>query len=275
MDSHPRIQTQDPQSPRGLSEEEVKGRWKSFLGKWNRGELAEGWYDPEMKGRAEERFVAAAAPPANRGKLGGTAAALGIGAGVGTAYDQQHRNQDSDPDPDEDSDDDEDDYGPLLPSLPPFTSATAATAPPPHPRPKPPGPSIPTLQDLQLRREHQQRLDELAPRADPGSRERQLEKKREVSASHNAAHAAKEGGGDGGDAEVGDRELLGDGGDEDEASHKAAVKKLEKQKGERELRKEEVLRARAAEREERVAEVRRKEERTMGVLREMARQRFG
>lgn len=37
---------------------EVKGWWKSFVGKWNRGELVEGWYDFEMyvkvKVRVEE-----------------------------------------------------------------------------------------------------------------------------------------------------------------------------------------------------------------------------
>jgi hypothetical protein len=32
-----------------LSEDEVKGRWKSFMNKWNRSELAEGWYDPKAK----------------------------------------------------------------------------------------------------------------------------------------------------------------------------------------------------------------------------------
>ena len=42
----------------GLSEDEVKGRWKSFLNKWNNGgELAEGWYDPETKSKADARFV--------------------------------------------------------------------------------------------------------------------------------------------------------------------------------------------------------------------------
>ncbi len=31
---------------------EAKGRWKSFIGKWNRGELSEGWYDPETLAKA-------------------------------------------------------------------------------------------------------------------------------------------------------------------------------------------------------------------------------
>ena len=41
-----------------LTEDEVKGRWKSFIGKWNRGELAEGWYDVDTKKKADGRFAA-------------------------------------------------------------------------------------------------------------------------------------------------------------------------------------------------------------------------
>jgi hypothetical protein len=36
-----------------ISSDEAKGRWKSFIGHWNRGELAEGWYDPSVKAKAE------------------------------------------------------------------------------------------------------------------------------------------------------------------------------------------------------------------------------
>ncbi len=35
-----------------LDQIEAKGRWKSFIGKWNRGELSEGWYDPETLAKA-------------------------------------------------------------------------------------------------------------------------------------------------------------------------------------------------------------------------------
>ena len=49
----------------------------------------------------------------------------------------------------------------------------------------------------------------------------------------------------------------------------------ERKKNERELRKEEILRARAAEREVRMQVAREKEEKTMSVFREIARQRFG
>ncbi|KAJ8061375.1 hypothetical protein OCU04_010431 [Sclerotinia nivalis] len=37
-----------------LGDTEVKGRWKSFMGKWNRGELSEGWYDPSTLRKAQE-----------------------------------------------------------------------------------------------------------------------------------------------------------------------------------------------------------------------------
>ncbi|KAK5731589.1 hypothetical protein LTR17_011295 [Elasticomyces elasticus] len=242
-----------------LSEDEVKGRWKSFLGKWNRGELAEGWYDPEMKAKADERYV----PPSKAAKV---VAAPKAGQGAGA---DGRREDVSDEDEDED-----DGYGPALPD------AARRKA----------GPSVPGFQDIQQRREQavedreaqrtdmryerkqdrnlaKERLDELVPRADAGSRERQLEKKREVTAGNRAFRDAKEGG----DVEVGDRDLLGD----DADSHKAELKKMEKQKSERELRKEEVMRAREAEREERVADYRRKEDKTMSMLKEIAKQRFG
>lgn len=40
-----------------LDEREVKGRWKSFVGKWNRGELAEGWYDRQTRDKANASFA--------------------------------------------------------------------------------------------------------------------------------------------------------------------------------------------------------------------------
>ncbi|EMC92792.1 hypothetical protein BAUCODRAFT_142356 [Baudoinia panamericana UAMH 10762] len=194
-----------------LDEYELKGRWKSFLGKWNRGELSKGWYDPEAKRRADARHTV--------------------------------------------------------------------------------GPAVPTLQDLQVRQEmvkedlqllatdrrnerqqerkaQKERLKELAPRAQPGSKERQIERKRETAAANRAFRDAKESG----DAEVGEGELMGDAGLD---SYKAKLKAMERQKNEREIRKEEVLRARAAEREERLAVHRAKEEKTVQMLKELARQRFG
>ncbi|KAK3072694.1 hypothetical protein LTR53_006352 [Teratosphaeriaceae sp. CCFEE 6253] len=240
-----------------LSEEEVRGRWKSFLNKWNRGELAEGWYDPEAKRKADERYVTAPARPTpSRPTAAPSTRARSPAEDVGS------------------SEGEDDGYGPALPN-----AARRKV-----------GPSIPGYQDLQAKREQdaedrdasradaryerkqdsklaQSRLDELAPRADPGSRERQLEKKREITAGNHAFRDAEEGG----EVEVRDSDLLGD----DRDGHKAELKQMEKKKNERELRKEEVLRARAVEREERLAEYRRKDDRTMDMLKEIAKQRFG
>ena len=239
-----------------LSEDEVKGRWKSFVPKWNAGVLAEGWYDPALKERADARA-----------------------AESGSQVDKKPQHHDREVTPamkDEANEDSSDDaYGPALPE-----SSRKS------------GPVIPSLQDLQDRQElneedraaelsslrqsrkedralQKSRLDELAPRADPGTRERQLEKKRETAASNRAFAEAKEGGAM---EEVGDGDLMGDDGVD---GYKKRVKEQERKKSEREVRKEEVLRARAAEREERMAKARGKEEKTMGMLREIARQRFG
>lgn len=239
----------------GLSEDEVKGRWKSFLRKWNAGELAEGWYDPEVKKKADARaadFGQQIVKQRPDKKAGDQA---------------QARDEDSE-------DDDADGYGPALPD-------TARRS----------GPAVPSLQDLQHRQEltsedriahlsglqhdrkadrqlQAQRLEELAPRADPGSRERQLEKKSEATASNRAFADAKESGAD----EVGDGDLMGDDGVE---GYKKQMKETQRKKSEREVRKEEVLRARAAEREERVQKARVKEDKTMDMLKGLARQRFG
>lgn len=237
-----------------LGEDEVKGRWKSFLRKWNAGELAEGWYDPEVKRKADARA-------AEYEHENGQAA---VDKRAATAENAR-----------EDSDDSDDDgYGPALPD-----NARRS------------GPAIPGLQDLQHRQElddedravhraslrherkddrkqQSQRLDELAPRAEPGTRERQLEKKREVAASNRTFAESK----DGGAEEVAEGDLMGDDGVD---GYKRKMKERERAKSEREVRKEEVLRARMAEREERLAKQRSKEEKTMEMLRGLARERFG
>ncbi|KAK6361856.1 hypothetical protein TWF730_005568 [Orbilia blumenaviensis] len=146
------------------------------------------------------------------------------------------------------------------------------------------GAKPPTTQDLELQREldqeeadlsradlryerkrerklEKERLDELVPRAEVGSRERQLEKKRETAASNKAFADAKAGDME----EVGESALMG--GEESFQQHKAA---LDRKKNERELRKEALLRARKAEREERLQVHRAKEEQTMKMLRALA-----
>ena len=115
------------------------------------------------------------------------------------------------------------------------------------------------------RKAQKEALDELVPRAEPGSRERQLEKKKELNdkmASFREKSPVDE---------VDDSTLMGGGG-ESLAQKKAA---LERKKNDRELRREQILKARIAEREERVQGMREKEERTMAMLKTLAAKQFG
>jgi hypothetical protein len=175
----------------------------------------------------------------------------------------------------------EDDFGPA----PPTQAARQAG----H------GPTIPNLDDLTYRNEmrneegaqdrsnymddvrferkqdrkaQKDRLEELVPRADPGSRERQLEKKHETTSALQSFRDAKEAG----DVEVNESELMGDDGID---GYKKKKQEVERQKNEREIRKEEIMRARAAEREERLSERRAKESQTMDFLKQIAKERFG
>lgn len=116
------------------------------------------------------------------------------------------------------------------------------------------------------RKLQKERLEELNPRAEPGSKERQLEKKREKAVANRDFREAKSPGAE----EVGESELIGG-----EDGIKAHLQAAQRKKSERELRKEEVLRAREAEREERLAIHRAKEDKTMEMLKALARQRYG
>jgi hypothetical protein len=116
------------------------------------------------------------------------------------------------------------------------------------------------------RKSQKERLEELNPRAEPGSRERQLQKKREKAVTNRAFREEKSPGAE----EVGESQLIGG-----EDGIKAHIQANQRKKSERELRKEEVLRAREAEREERLAHHRAKEDKTMEMLRSLARQRYG
>jgi hypothetical protein len=110
--------------------------------------------------------------------------------------------------------------------------------------------------------------DEVAPRAEPGTRERQLEKRREAAAANRAFADAR-----GASPEAApDAELMGN---DDFASLKKEKDREQRKKNEREIRREEIMRARAAEREERVQKYREKEEETIGWLQALAKQRFG
>ena len=223
-----------------LNEREVRGRWKSFLRRWNDGALSEGWYESGFRARVAER------------------------RGVG-GVDRMDWGQEEE--------DDDDDYGPAVPA-----------------KVRSLGPTIPDLQDLQYRRElvqdehdarradgrfdrkkarqvDKERMEELAPRGDPGSHERRVEKRREASVTKRAVAEARDG-----VEEMGDGEIMGD--DEGIAGFKMKVRERERAKNAREIRREEVLRAREAERETKVAKLREKEEKTVAMLREIARQRF-
>jgi hypothetical protein len=118
------------------------------------------------------------------------------------------------------------------------------------------------------RKSQKEALDELVPRAEAGTRERRLEKKAEVNAKMASFRERSPGA-----AEVPESELLGGG--DSISDFKKQKQEFERKKNERELRKEEILRARAAEREERLEEYRVKEEGTMAMLKALAKQNFG
>ncbi|KAJ5287533.1 hypothetical protein N7478_003219 [Penicillium angulare] len=258
-----------------LSEDEVKGRWKSFIHKWNRAELAEGWYDPATLERARQSV--AERPPAVSGKRDSPEYAQ-------DEQDTKDTSQAQEP-ADDDDDEDDDDYGPTLPNPNSTRQVTHS------------GPTIPKMQDLEMKREsaledaragreefrqqhrsekrsHKAAMknleEEIAPRAEPGTRERQLEKRREAAASNRAFADAR-----GGSPEAAPEADLMGSGDNDLASLKKEKEQQQRKKNERELRREEILRARTAEREERVQQYREKEEETIGWLKTLAKQRFG
>lgn len=117
-----------------------------------------------------------------------------------------------------------------------------------------------------------QRIEELAPKAMGGTKERQMEKRREQASANRAFAEAKASGGD--MADVDESDLLGaahDGVD----GYKRQVKEMERKKNEREIRREEIMRARREEREARARDIQDREDRTMMGLIELARQRFG
>ncbi|PKY08198.1 hypothetical protein P168DRAFT_294309 [Aspergillus campestris IBT 28561] len=273
-----------------LDDEEVKGRWKSFVGKWNRGELAEGWYDPAMLDRARKSAQenppplssSRRPPPAsrnspdyNRGVSEGGEAPAPEGNRIGE-------------DEGGDDDDDDEDYGPSLPRFDPRARGGPSS-----------GPTIPTMQDLDLRKEsaredalearhdwrkeqryekqsHRAEMrhiqDEVAPRAEPGTHERRMEKRAENAAANRSFAEGRRGGSP--TEGMPDDELMGSGENELTAIRKDREREQRK-KNDREIRREEIMRARAAEREERVQQYRQKEDETIGWLKTLAKQRFG
>ncbi|KAF7715677.1 Uncharacterized protein PECH_001553 [Penicillium ucsense] len=239
----------------------------------NHGELAEGWYDPDTLKRARQNAAEYASAPIERAsptyeREDSTVAASAVHP---TAEEE------------DDGDEDGEEYGPTVP-ISGFTKNFT------HP-----GPTIPNMQDLELKRElaaedaiaaredsrqqyrselrsHRQEVrhieDEILPRAEPGTRERQLEKRREAAAANRAFADARAGSPEA----APDAELMGD---SDLSTFKKEKEKEQRKKNEREIRREEIMRARAAEREERVQKYREKEQETIGWLQALAKQRFG
>lgn len=249
----------------------------------NDGKLAEGWYDPRTLMKAINsnratlgRNADAAAKRESEGNIKQT-------TGQGTTEPKYNR-QDEER---EDMDDDE--FGPTLPhSDLNFSKTQSSTRS---------GPSIPRFDDLQHARElaaedalasrkqaakdhladrkseqaiRRSHLDDIAPRAEPGTRERQLEKRRELAASNRTFASAKT---DPTDVELPESDVMG--GEEGPGELKRLKETEERKRTEREIRREEVMRAKKEERELRMREMKEKEEKTMEMLREIARARFG
>ncbi|KAK4190757.1 RNA helicase [Podospora australis] len=252
-----------------LSETEVRGRWKSFVGKWNRGELAEGWYDPEM-------FHAHANDEIPAQQHEDTPSAANSPLPVEKA-DREYDRKDEDNNEEDDSD-----YGPPPPPPPGQHGSSSA---------RPHGPGIPSRDDLTLRDElnaeeshaallqhrwerKQHRLgekallEELVPRAEPGSRERKLEKKKEVNEKMKGFREK-----DTGVEEVNESELIG--GDDTVEEYKRLLALRQSKKNERKSRREEEEMIRRAERQERVQAYKEREDRVIEELRKIAQERFG
>ncbi|KAK4199743.1 hypothetical protein QBC40DRAFT_202167, partial [Triangularia verruculosa] len=242
-----------------LLETEVKGRWKSFIGKWNRGGLSTEWY------------THASLPPPPSPLLSPL-----------SSYPPLEFTPHPPPIPQVDDDDDE--YGPVLPNQTRTTRTTTSL----H------GPLIPSRDDLLgrnetldsdrqyalevhrherkiFRKEHKELLDDLLPKADPGSRERKLEKKRELTDKLKSFSQAKDAGAM---EEVNERDLMGGG--DDALEELQRVKRLREQKqNQRQGKREEEEMLRRKEREERVRGYREREEKVMEGLRGLVRERFG
>ena len=255
-----------------MDEREAKGRWKSFVRKWNAGELAMGWYDPETFGRvaqnADYNHMPAREQRENQSPQRHQAE---------KTRDEKEESEGSDG-----TGEDGEDIGPALP--PTHRDGARHAAP------------LPTMQDLHLRdelvaeetsissaagvadirharrldrKEQKDRLEELVPRADAGSHERRLEKKREVNDKMRSFREKSPAAA----AEADEGELMGD--ESSLAEIKREKEARERKKSERELRREEFRRAKMAEREVRVREYREREQETVEMFRELVRRRGG
>lgn len=127
------------------------------------------------------------------------------------------------------------------------------------------------------RRELQERQDEQAelllgrPSRGGGGREAQIEKRREQNRSNREFEEARRGGG--GDDEISEDILLGGG------SFREAIQQRDRRQDQQSAKREDAREARRAEREQEMAnkreEYRSKEDRTMQMLKDLAKSRFG
>ncbi|KAK3484741.1 hypothetical protein B0T13DRAFT_485122 [Neurospora crassa] len=252
-----------------LDDYELRGRWKSFVKKWNRGELAEGWYDPErFAGAAKEaaaegrvpRSIAEASSLKEKDRKGRAVSTMSEGdnpesttarPSIETSDTPQ---RDSNPpqilqDQQEAEDDASDsDYGPHSPR--PTLAEESATQ------------RASSLEALRAQRKadralQKERLEDLVPRADAGTRERRLEKRKELNEKLKSFREPSPGG------EVAESELMGEGDGGGLEEYKRMMKREEVKKTERQLRREEMERARAAERKKRIQEAKEREDRVM------------
>ncbi|KAK7742364.1 hypothetical protein SLS53_004509 [Cytospora paraplurivora] len=273
-----------------LDSHEARGRWKSFVNKWNRAELAEGWYDPEMFERVVREAPARSTRPhvvheeKEETYTHDTDEPQGLQESSTPAGSGRDGQPDVYRDARDENEEDEDDY---IPPLPPGQQPAGANSGGTSRH----GPGIPTTTDLMLQREadaeahesrvselrlarkadraqQKERLDEIIPRAEPGTRERKLEKKALVNDKMRAFREK-------GDAmeEVGEGDLMGGGDSLDD--YRRAAKEQQRKKTDRELRREAEARAKAEEREQRLREWREREEEKLRGLKELARARFG
>ncbi|KAG5914007.1 hypothetical protein E4U53_004732 [Claviceps sorghi] len=254
-----------------MDEREARGRWKSFAKKWNRGELVEGWYDPDTFAKCASEYEAVGeAGWASQEDDGDEDHGRGGRAGDAAAGVKSGWNDD-----DGDGDGDGDDYAPVLPGERPRVRAGAKSA---------------TMQELSLRDElveeeratqrqelrqarredralQKERLEELVPRAEAGTRERKLEKKKEVNEVMRQFRDKSPG------VEVAEAQLMGGGDGVDD--YKREREKEKRRRTARQIRREEFERAKMEEMEHRRKLWREREAGTVDMLRELARQRFG
>ncbi|KAG0635460.1 hypothetical protein HOY80DRAFT_927193 [Tuber brumale] len=255
-----------------LDRAEAKGRFKRFVTHYNHGELARGWYDRIVNRKASDLTRAPEEQKSNSRKDEDSAWLERKRRRMHTPQSDKKGESEEENESENGESSEEEIVGPLLPGQQPSKRSRAR------------GPTIPSTEDLDLQKEllredrtlqhldlrharkqerklEKERLEELVPRAPPGTHERQLEKKAELNAKMKSFREKSP------DLEVNEETLMGSGGTDGFRQRKAAI---ERKKNDREIRKEELLRARIAEREERLQQHRDKEERTMAMLKQLA-----